>query len=539
MTVSVHFPQQMTEADRWMVRIEPDGSKESKQPLSINESEPEGYFGLRWCRSRWGHPTQWATFDDALTYALENGPKEDEPPKPGEVTHLCFVLRDITQGEDHRFIAFDFDGCIDEHDNLDPAVCEVLSELDTWVEVSKNGRGLHAVGRYYGPAIKTQTKCPIGNCTVDVITSGQIVCTGQQYGDYSKWNDKPKTRTAKDSETDAFEIETPDLPIGKFEYFREVMETWEPCIEGQDGDGTFFKAALYLGRFGSITGDDAVTLLGHVQQHPPFNLTETQWKVQCAYEELIEEGQFGLYDAAANFGSIEPVEVDEIVVVRYGYEGNSLLQHFEAFSPDTRPNYIIDEVLFEQGSMIIGGQQKSFKTSIGLDLLVSLATLKPFLNKFPIECDPKSIAIFSAETTEWMMTDYLRTILASKSLHPADVKSEFTINSNVPAFVMDRSGEMKRNKAFEKYMERHRPNVVFLDPMYRMFAGVNQADISQVGRALDYVEQICKEYDSMPIFCHHSRKPNTQNGVEFPKMTLNDLSGAGGGAFARQWILLS
>ena len=98
---------------------------------------------------------------------------------------------------------------------------------------------------------------------------------------------------------------------------------------------------------------------------------------------------------------------------------------------------------------------------------------------------------------------------------------------------------MKRNKAFEKYMLKHKPKVVFFDPLYRMFSGVNQADISQMGQALDYVEHICKDNDSMPIFCHHSRKPNTANGVEFPRMTLNDLSGAGGGAFARQWVLLS
>lgn len=555
MITNVDYPEQMTGADRWMIRIEPDGTEESKQPQTIHETEPEAYFGLRWCRTRWGHPAQWASFDDAFDYALEHGPKEDEPPKPGEVTHLCFVLRDVTPGDALRFIAFDFDKCIDDDGNLDPAVDAMLNRLDTWVEISKNGRGLHAVAQYYGPAIRSQPQCPIGNTVVDVITSGQIVCTGTRFSDYSKFNAdlqlktlddlfEMKPRAAKGDAGDCWVDEFSVIPNGMFHLFDE-MKDWPICCRskmgstlGEGGDTEFFHAACHLARFG-LTGEAARELLGHVRVDPvPFTHAEVTHKIECAYAHVMEEGEFGRFDARNQFDAVEPVEAD-VIIIRYGYEGNSLADHFAAFSESTRPKFIIDEVLFEQGSMIIGGQQKSFKTSVGLDLLISVATLKPFLNRFPIECDPKSVAIFSAETTEWMMTDYLRTILASKSLRVQDVKQPFTINSNVPAFTMDRSGEMKRNKAFEKYMAKHKPDLVFLDPLYRMFAGVNQADISQMGRALDYVEHICKDNDSMPIFCHHSRKPNTANGIEFPKMTLNDLSGAGGGAFARQWLLLS
>lgn len=550
MIKDVDYPKPMFDADRWMVRIKPDGTKESKQPQSIHEQKPEDYEGSKWYRTRWSHWSQWASFDDAVEYALTNE----------KVTHLCFVVRDITPGIAKRFIVFDFDHCIADDGTVDPEVLKILERLNTWVEVSKNGKGLHAVAQYTGPPIKTQTRIKVGECSLDVITSGQIVSTGQVFDGHRDFNDDldldalsdfytKKVRTTKGEVSgDCWETKH-ELNVGDplIAQLAREMEEWPICcrsklgsILGEGGDTEFYKAALHLARFG-ITGEIARDLLKLIRVDPiDFTDTEIAHKIECAFEETVSGGEFAMYNARAQFDAVEEIEIEETtIVIRHGYEGNSILQHFATFSPETRPKYIIDEVMFEQGALMIGGQQKSFKTSIGLDLLVSLATLKPFLNSFPVECDPKSIAIFSAETTEWMMTDYLSTILASKGLKPEDIKTPFTINSNVPNFKMDRSGEMKRNKPFEKYMDKHKPDIVFLDPLYRMFGGVNQADISQMGQALEYVELICKEADAMPIFCHHSRKPNTANGVEFPQMTLNDLSGAGGGAFARQWLLLS
>jgi RecA-family ATPase len=203
------------------------------------------------------------------------------------------------------------------------------------------------------------------------------------------------------------------------------------------------------------------------------------------------------------------------------------------------PAYMIRDVMFEEGALMIGGQNKTFKTSIGMDLLVSLSTLKPFLNKFPIECEAKSVTVFSSETREHLMTQYLTTVLESKGITVNDIHNSFTISSAVPGFRMDQAGRMLRNHAFEKFLAEREPEIVFFDPLYRMFAGVNQADISSMGQALEYVESVCRDNGAMPIICHHSRKPSTVNGVEFPAMTLNDLSGAGGGAFCRQWMLLS
>jgi len=542
----------MLNSNRWMLWY--DGA-ESKQPFSVHEEAPPEYKpgknSPRWYRTQWGESYQWASIEVAVQYAAEN-------PK---FTHLCFVLRDEDRKEKLRFIAFDFDGCFDADGQLDPAVANFLHETQSFAERSKSGRGLHVVASYYGKPFKSKYKIPFGDCKVDVITSGQIVTTGDVFRNaevetidiaFVQHTFDVREKIATGDGSDCWSVECKfDKP-----YLSRLMLDWPLCCRstkgstyGDGGDTEFFKAACELARHG-VTGDAARDLLGLVRVDPvPFSDNEVNHKIESAFKEVNDrEEQFGAYHegrvaAASQFGAVEYVELPDDPEAPVGpvpgFEGLELAQHFHTFSLDNMPDYIIHDTLFEEGALMIGGQNKTFKTTIGLDLLLSLATLKPFLNSFPIECEPKSVAIFSSETREFLMTQYLSTILEAKGLHVEDVKKSFTINSRVPAFMMGQNGKMVRQGQFERYLKKHKPDIVFFDPLYRMFAGVNQADISSMGQALEYVEQTCIDNGAMPIFCHHSRKPSTLQGGEFPIMTLNDLSGAGGGAFCRQWMLLS
>lgn len=552
----------MIEAARWMIRHrEATDDNTTKQPESCHTSKPDGYVGDGWTRTRWAQPCQWVDFDSANDYKLSHP----------EVDYLCFVFRDLEPGEKIRFVCFDFDGCFDELGQLDPDVAGFIEETNTFAERSKNGRGLHVIAEYHGLPYKTKPGVEFGGCKVDIITSGQIVATGDVYDGYDSIRrlDPRDIRARfglveKNVEGrevgDCWAIDFDKIPADK-QYLGGDMIEWESCIEGQGGDKEFFKAACHLARHG-ITGEAARGLLKHVQATPPFNDLETTHKIESAFMRVHDDGEFdtfshGRRSAKSEFGAVEqpdgeadagvdplpvPTGMNDAEIAFFkstGFEGLELSRHFEIFSPENMPNFIIRDLMFETGALMIGGQNKTFKTTIGLDLVVSLATGEPFLNEFEIECSTKRIAIFSSETQDYLMTQYLGTVLESKGLSPGEFRKSFTINSTVPPFVMQNDGRMKRNVRFERYLQDKKPEIVLFDPLYRMFLGVNQADISSMGQALEYVEQTCMRFGAMPIFCHHSRKPNTMHGSEFPVMTLNDLSGAGGGAFCRQWLLLS
>lgn len=557
----------MVDANRWMIRHrEATDDNATKQPESVHTSKPDGYVGDGWTRTRWAQSCQWVDFDLANDYRLSN---------PG-VDYLCFIFRDLEPGDKIRFICFDFDNCFDEFGRLDPDVAKFLDATNTFVERSSGGLGLHVIAEYHGPPFKTKNAIPFGACKVDVITSGQIVATGDVYNNFVLLRQlDPRAIRARFEIVeknvqgrevgDCWGTDFDKVPADK-QYLGGDMVDWEPCIEGQGGDKEFFKAACHLARHG-ITGDAARELLSHVQARPAFNDQETTHKIESAFVRVHDDGEFdafahGRRSAKSEFGAVEqpdaeaPVEVDDAGVdplptpsgmndaeiafyKSTGFEGLELSRHFEIFSPENMPHFIIQDLMFETGALMIGGQNKTFKTTIGLDLVVSIATGQPFLSEFEIQCATKRIAIFSSETQEHLMTQYLGTVLVEKGLKPDDFRKSFTINSTVPPFVMQNDGRMKRNTRFERYLQDKKPEVVLFDPLYRMFLGVNQADISSMGQALEYVEMTCMRFGAMPIFCHHSRKPNTMNGSEFPVMTLNDLSGAGGGAFCRQWLLLS
>lgn len=563
------FPQQMMSASRWMIHHrEATDDNETKQPESVHTTKPDGYIGDGWTRTRWAQACQWVDYDTANDYLLTHR----------NADHLCFVLRDLEPGEKTRFICFDFDNCFDELGRLDHSVADFVNEVDSFAERSKNGRGLHVVAEYYGPPLKTKNAVPFGNCKVDVITSGQIVATGDIYEDekpFDGWATIDlailKTRFGLKVKMvegrqvgDCWTLEFDKTPDDK-QYLASNMYEWEPCISGHGGDKEFFKAACHLARHG-VTGEAARECLSYIQAQPPFTDAETTHKIESAFVRVHDDGEFdtfshGRRSAKSEFGAVDQPDTDkgtadiagvdslptlegmndaEIAFYRAtGFAGLELTRHFEIFAPANMPNFIIRDLMFETGALMIGGQNKTFKTTIGLDLVVSLATGRSFLNEFEIECATKNIAIFSSETQDYLMTQYLGTVLVAKGLTPSDFRKSFTINSTVPPFVMQNDGRMKRNLRFEQYLQDKKPDVVLFDPLYRMFLGVNQADISSMGQALEFVELTCTRYGAMPIFCHHSRKPTTMQGAEFPVMTLNDLSGAGGGAFCRQWLLLS
>ena len=66
------------------------------------------------------------------------------------------MLRDLEPGKKVRFIVFDFDSCFDELGHLDLEVKEFIDMMNTYVEQSVGGRGLHVIAEYCGPPYKTK-----------------------------------------------------------------------------------------------------------------------------------------------------------------------------------------------------------------------------------------------------------------------------------------------------------------------------------------------------------------------------------------------
>ena len=523
------YPLEMTSKTRWMIR--PDDPK-VKQPMSLWEEEPPGYAGEQpWNRYRWGCPSQWSTYDEVKDYDGE----------------LCFVVRDDSPDIKRRFVVFDFDHCTDDTlpNEVQAPVAWFLEDKPTFAEFSQSGQGVHAYYEYVGPPLKTK-KYDIDGIPVDIITSGQIVTTGKALcpGKVSEISLDillafGMEEKAPKADGDCWGPENLELPK-HLDHLADTMRTWPPCVEGHGGDKELFKAACHIARYG-VTGEAARYLLSMVEARPEFSEAEIDHKIESAYATVSGQGEFNIYGQSpeevfgSNVDGATLTDEEKQFFKDTGFEGLELGRHMELFSKDDMPEFIVKDVLFERGALMIGGPNKAFKTTIGIDLLVSLATRTKFLGSFPILCDCKNVALFSAETKEHIMSMYLHTILDSKDLTVGDISTSFTINSSVPSFFMDKTGQMRVRKGFREYLEQKKPDIVMFDPVYQMFCGVNQADRSSEGQAYKFVERFCEEYGAMCIFCHHFTKTASREGDG----SLEAMSGAGAGAFTRQWILLN
>jgi replicative DNA helicase len=181
---------------------------------------------------------------------------------------------------------------------------------------------------------------------------------------------------------------------------------------------------------------------------------------------------------------------------------------------------------------VIGGPKKTLKTSILLDMAISLATGSPFLGHFPVP-DPVRVAVYSGEGGRSNLQETARRICAAKdiSLEICDILWSFQLpRLTVPDDL----------NVLHRQLREAQAEVVFLDPLYLCLLGTGQTvstyNLSEVGPILSRFADCCLEAGTTPVIVHHATKTGSKrSGL----LDLDDLAFVGIGEFARQWVLLN
>jgi hypothetical protein len=199
---------------------------------------------------------------------------------------------------------------------------------------------------------------------------------------------------------------------------------------------------------------------------------------------------------------------------------------------DDRPTWLVKRLLVKDQPALIGGPKKVLKTSLLMDLAVSLAAGEPFLGEFQVY-QRLNVLFLSGESGRFTLRETAARICAAKGLSGDCVPGLF-LDFRLPRLgVADEMDELRRA------LEKHRIDVVIIDPIYLcLLSGspVDAANVFQMGGLLLSVATACLGVGATPVLSHHAGK---HHGTVFEPLELEDLAYAGFAEFARQWLLVS
>lgn len=176
------------------------------------------------------------------------------------------------------------------------------------------------------------------------------------------------------------------------------------------------------------------------------------------------------------------------------------------------PGWVIRDFWMRRSHGIIAGEPKTFKSTIALDMAVSIASGQPLWDRFPVE-DPGPVLIIQNENAEWIMKDRLEKIINSKGLvgKVATTKSGLSVTfpPTLPLYFVNNYGynfsDPLHREQLEGTIEELQPSLVMFDPLYLMFDGeINSAkDLHPI---LSWLLELRNKYRTGVSVIHHWNK---------------------------------
>lgn len=201
------------------------------------------------------------------------------------------------------------------------------------------------------------------------------------------------------------------------------------------------------------------------------------------------------------------------------------LQSYSTHEPD----WLVQGIITADEPLLVGARSKGCKTLQTVDLTVALASGTPWMGTFEV-LKRRRVLFVSGETNNRRMSRHIEHACRVRGLNFSDLSGWVRVEAvdfpNLPS--------PDDLRSIERTVKRHGIEVVILDPLYRGMAGVDAAQLNEMGSAIKNFQAACSP--ASLILTHHVVKSAAREYGTPP--SLEDMTGAGIAESCGQWWLV-
>jgi hypothetical protein len=187
------------------------------------------------------------------------------------------------------------------------------------------------------------------------------------------------------------------------------------------------------------------------------------------------------------------------------------------------PRWLIQGLWPADAYGVLAAQEKAGKTWAALDLAVSVASGRPWLDHFACPT-PGPVLVFLGEGGERATVRRIEAIATAKGVDPDQLADRLRLCFRVPRLAAPGAGS--ELAAIQAELAAHPAALVVLDPLYLAAAGASGSNLYDMGAVLQAIQGVCQAAGCALLVVTHWNKTGDGRGAD-------RISGAGPAAWAR------
>jgi len=209
------------------------------------------------------------------------------------------------------------------------------------------------------------------------------------------------------------------------------------------------------------------------------------------------------------------VEAERMVVVpvEERMKGDMWAIPFETFVSKRieAPKWLVKDIWQSGTYGMIAGEPKTYKSVQATDLALSVASGRPYIGQFPVEISGPVLYI-QEENNEQTVQDRVFKTAYSKGMLTS-TPGGWALADDLPLYFSNNYGvdltAKDSRELIEATIEKLKPVLIILDPLYMMLGQVDENSAKEVGDVLRWLTYLRNQYNVAIMICHHYNKGGT------------------------------